>query len=90
MFITLFLENKRKMQSPTYLTWITEQRGLELFHEEAVEELRKETHQKWQDYDREVMRKWEQKLLVTARLEATKEAEKLRIKQVIQHKNVFE
>lgn len=28
------------------------------------------------------MRKWEQKLLLTARLEATKEEEKLRIKKV--------
>lgn len=70
------------MKNPTYLTTLADQRALELIREEAVEELRKETHQKWKDYDKEVMLKWEQKLLITARLEATKEEEKSRIKKV--------
>lgn len=81
-YLLLLSEKNRKLRNPTYLTWLAEQRALELIHEEAAKELQKETHQKWQDYDREVMRKWEQKLLITARLEATKEKEKLRIKQV--------
>lgn len=76
------LEKKRKLKDPTYLTWLAEQRALELIHEEAADEHQKETHQRWQDYDKKVMLKWEQKLLIAARLEATKEKEKLQIKQV--------
>ena len=48
----LEIEESKKLKDPTYLTWLVEQKALELMREEAEESLKMENNKKWLEIEK--------------------------------------
>lgn len=86
MFNTFFrkniiLENAIKLKDPKYLTWLAEQRTLELLQLEQIELNKIEVDRKWREYDRKVVQRWNEQQTKIAKIKEAKREERIQIQK---------
>lgn len=74
-------EESRKLKDPTHLTWLAEQRALELFQEEEEEIQRQENHRKWLEAEQEAQTAFRELKEKLERIEMERAREKTRIRE---------
>lgn len=78
----LYVEDAVTMKNPTYLTWLVEQKALELIEEEELEQQNAIENAKWLEYDAQIQQKWMEKQEKLAEIEKAKQLEKQKIQKV--------
>uniref|UniRef100_A0A1B0CLP2 Uncharacterized protein n=1 Tax=Lutzomyia longipalpis TaxID=7200 RepID=A0A1B0CLP2_LUTLO len=74
-------EEEKKLKDPTYLTWLAEQRALELFQEEEDELRHKADHQMWLDREKEAQQHFREQQETLEKFQAERMRKNILIRQ---------